>query len=94
MSYWYEPKKEDIEVGEEDINIYLGVDPAWDDCGNIYVRVSRKDMVQAIEEKKKSEEKLVADMCEDCKIGGCKTCKGTGKCLHNHLPKSKGGMRF
>lgn len=94
MSYWYEAKKENIRIDEDELHIYLGTDPAYDDCGNIYVTIKRKDIEEVIEEKKKSDEKLLAERCDDCVFGGCKMCDGKGKCSHSHLPRSKGGARF
>lgn len=52
MSYWYEAKKEDIKVDGDEVDIYLGTDPAYDDCGNIYVTVKRKDIEEVLEESK------------------------------------------
>lgn len=42
MSYWYEPKKKDIDITEEgdEIHIYLGSD----ESGNIYASVKTEDI--------------------------------------------------
>ena len=48
MSYWYEPKKEDIKVADNDLDIYLGTEPAYDDCGNIYCSVKLSDVKEVI----------------------------------------------
>jgi hypothetical protein len=48
MSYWYDAKKEDVSIDDEDVNIYLGTEIPYDDCGNIYVTVKKKDMLEVL----------------------------------------------
>ena len=45
MSYWYEAKIDEIDVDGEEINIYAG----YDDSGNRYVTVKKKDILEAID---------------------------------------------
>ena len=40
MSFWYEPKLEDMEIDRDEINIYLG----QDDSGSIYAAVKISDL--------------------------------------------------
>lgn len=46
MSYWYEVKKEDIDITEDgqEIHIYLGSD----ESGNIYVSLKSKDIKELL----------------------------------------------
>lgn len=40
MSYWYQPKRKDLELDGDEINIYLGDD----DSGAIWAAVKVKDI--------------------------------------------------
>lgn len=46
MSYWYEPKKKDIDITEDgkEIHIYLGSD----DSGNIYVSLKVEEICEIL----------------------------------------------
>jgi hypothetical protein len=40
MSFWYEPKFEDLEIDKDELNIYLG----YDNNGSIYATVKIDDL--------------------------------------------------
>jgi hypothetical protein len=42
MSYWYEPKKEDMDITEDGKEVHIVIDS--DDSGNIYVSLKVKDL--------------------------------------------------
>ncbi len=48
MSFWYSPKKEDIEIDGDEVNIWLGSD----ESGNIYATVKIKDLEDILKKKK------------------------------------------
>lgn len=48
MSYWYEPKFEDLSDAEDEIHIYLGND----ENGNIYASVKTEDIEKLLAQEK------------------------------------------
>jgi len=52
MSIWYNPKKEDIEIDGDELNILLGDDYG----GNIYAAVKIKDIQEILEQLKEKDE--------------------------------------
>lgn len=52
MSYWYEPKKKDIEITEEGDEIHIHLDS--NESGNIYVILKVKDIEELLNNLKAS----------------------------------------
>ena len=46
MSFWYQPKRKDMEIDGDEINIYLGSD----NSGNIYAGVKIEDIRDLLQE--------------------------------------------
>lgn len=51
MSYWYEAKKENIKLNGDEIDIWLDDKPVYEDCGNVYVSIKVKDLLELIKNK-------------------------------------------
>ena len=61
MSYWYEPKKEDIDINGEDIDIFLTQDTG----GSVYCSVKIKDIKELLEQNEKVNVPIIGEVKDE-----------------------------